>query len=337
MHLQLALPDLLWPDIRLKEAADGLALPSLLRLLAKGRVRRTEPRDLESWLLRAFGVSDAGSALYALRADGGEAGEAFWLRADPCHLRVNRDHVLLADASSFELNREEAEALVESLNRHFSADGMTFFPMQPQRWYLRLNAVRPIETTPLLQARGRDIDSLLPRGPEALRWRGMLNEAQMLLHQQPVNDAREARGELPINSIWLWGEGPASTPVKNFACVRSHDALAGGLAQASGANVHPVPESAAQWLNAASEGVELVVLDGLSVPACYGDAHTWRQRLQTLEENWFAPLLEALRAGTIGMLSLHAVGQGAAFTAEITRQDLRHFWRRPKELRSYAA
>jgi hypothetical protein len=31
----------------------------------------------------------------------------------------------------------------------------------------------------------------------------------MLLHQHPVNDAREARGALPVNSFWLSGCGPA--------------------------------------------------------------------------------------------------------------------------------
>ena len=31
----------------------------------------------------------------------------------------------------------------------------------------------------------------------------------MLLHQHPVNEAREARGELPVNSFWLSGCGRA--------------------------------------------------------------------------------------------------------------------------------
>lgn len=336
MHLQLALADLLWPDPALRDAAADLQLPGLLQLLAKGRRRMAGAHDLESWLLQAFGVPEAGSALYALAADGGEAGNAFWLRADPCHLRVNRDHVLLADAAHFNISRDEAEGLVESLNSHFAGDGMRFYPMQPQRWYLRLNEARPIETTPLLQARGRDIDPLLPRGPKALEWRRMLNEAQMLLHQHPLNDAREARGEAPINSVWLWGEGDVPTPKKIFNRVRTHDALAAGLAQAGGASVYPVPDSARQWLRAAgSEGVELIVLDSLSAPACYGDLHAWQQRLQALEENWFAPLLDALRAGQIGMLSLHVMGRGTAFNVETTRQDLRYFWRRPKNLHAY--
>jgi hypothetical protein len=32
----------------------------------------------------------------------------------------------------------------------------------------------------------------------------------MLLHEHPLNQAREARGELPVNSVWISGIGRAS-------------------------------------------------------------------------------------------------------------------------------
>jgi 2,3-bisphosphoglycerate-independent phosphoglycerate mutase len=34
-----------------------------------------------------------------------------------------------------------------------------------------------------------------------------MKESQRLLRNHPVNDAREAKGLLPANSIWLWGQG----------------------------------------------------------------------------------------------------------------------------------
>ncbi|HKY01967.1 MAG TPA: hypothetical protein VJM53_05395, partial [Burkholderiales bacterium] len=267
MHLQLAVPDLLWPDPSLTQAAPET--PALLETLAKGRRRRIETRNLDRWLLQAFGVPEAGAAGYALRADGGDPGGASWLCADPCHLRVNRDRVMLADAYSFELSREEAEALVEALNAHFAGDGLTFYPMQPHRWYVRLNEPPIIESTPLAEVRGKDIDPYLPRGPEAMRWRGFLNEAQMLLHQHSVNEAREERGALPINSVWLWGEGPSASPTaRPFQRVRGRSALAAGLALASGASAQERPEHASEWFkNTSAEGVELIVLDDLLAPA----------------------------------------------------------------------
>jgi hypothetical protein len=83
--------------------------------------------------------------------------------------------------------------------------------------------------------------------------------------------------------------------------------------------------------------VELIVLEQLRAPASYGDAATWTARLAALERDWVAPLRAALRAGRIGMVTLHAVGAGGALDVETTRQDLRFFWRRARPLAAYAA
>lgn len=340
MHLHLAVPDLIWPDPQQQGAGASCALPALLRLLAKGRMRANESAHLDDWLLQAFGVPGVGIAGYTHHADDSESGlEGAWLRADPCHLRVNRGRLTLADAACFELSGEEANALAERLNAHFGADGLRFEVLQGSRWYLRAEALPQIESTTLERARGRDIDELLPRGPAAapLYWRRMLNEVQMLLHEHPVNEAREARGELPINSLWLWGEGSSPRPGRQpFKRVRSHNPLAIGLARASGATALALPDNASQTLTQTpSEGIELAVLEQLSAPAAYGDLHAWETRLAALESAWFAPAVEALAAGRIGMLSIHAIGSGASFSVEAVRNDLRHFWRRTRPLRHY--
>ncbi len=337
MNVHLAIPDLLWPTPEDRLVQEGLALPALEMLLGKGRIASRPNLHLENWLLRNYDI-ESGSAPYALHAEGGDPADAAWMRADPCHMRVNRDGLILADASTFEVDREEAETLVEALNRHFAADGMTFYPMQPERWYLRLEAQPSIDTTPLDEARGRDVDALLPRGEASMHWRRTLNEIQMLLHQHPINEAREARAAPAINSVWLWGNGRYGAATQRpYHRVRSRDPLAAGLAQASGAVAMPLPDNATQWLrHAPDEGIELLVLDELAAPASYGEAHTWRTRLEALDRDWFAPLHEGLRGGRVGMISVHAIGAGGSFDAETTRQDLRHFWRRPKSLASFA-
>ena len=55
--------------------------------------------------------------------------------------------------------------------------------------------------------RGGEPADLLPAGNEGSVWRRRMNEAQMVLHAHPGNEAREARGELPVNSVWFWGAG----------------------------------------------------------------------------------------------------------------------------------
>jgi hypothetical protein len=279
-------------------------------------------------------VPDAGAAPFALLADGGDPGDAVWLRADPCHLRVGRDRLVLVDATQFDLARAEADALAESLNRHFAAAGIEFLPLQPGRWYARVADAPESQAPPLAAARGRPVAGRTGD----VRWRALENEIQMCLHAHPVNDAREARGELPVNAVWLWGAGRLEAPPRRpFGRVRSADPLPAGLAAAGGGSVLPLPDESGRWLRAAPDsGVELVVLDRLRAPADYGDFATWAARLGALERDWFAPLLDALRAERIGMVTLHAIGAGGTLDAETTRQDLRYFWRRRKAVAAYA-
>jgi hypothetical protein len=332
MNVHLAVPDLLWPDRETAAAADPGPLPALERLVARGRRKRGGAADLESWLLAEWRAESAGA--YSLAADGGEPGDAYWARADPCSLRVTRDALVPIDATLFQLSRAEADALVADLNRHFADRGLAFHPLQPERWYLHAATPGPYDGPPLAAARGRSL-AIRPGGAPGA---ALANEIQMLLHEHPVNAAREQRGEVPINAVWLWGGGRFARPAaRPFRRVRTRDPLATGLALGSGAAVFPPADDAEQWLRACgNDGVELLVLDALRDPASYGEVEQWRIRLGVLERDWFAPLAEALGRGRIGMITLHAIGRGGALDAETTRQDLRHFWRRRRPLASYA-
>src|SRR5512135_1744577 len=177
----------LFPTTRLLQAAaQDLRLPALQTLLARG-TRRSCP------------------------ADGVVAGAAYWLRADPVHLQVMRDRIVLADSSAFELTQSEADALATAIGQHFGAD-LSPMPLHPRRWYLRLEHAPRLTTTPPSVAAGRNLDPLLPQGEDAMQFRARLNELQMLLHDHPVNLAREARGELSVNALWLWGGGQPPCP-----------------------------------------------------------------------------------------------------------------------------
>ena len=225
MHCQLLLPNLFWPDRDFREIYRELDTPALEQLLAKGR-RRAESGPVaakpvavtsaEAWLCGQFSVDrqqDWPIAPYSLLADGGEPGRHHWLRADPVHLKLEGSRLVLADGGTFSISQQEAESLTDSLNPHFSADGLTFYPLRPDRWYLRSETAPALETTQLTAAAGKSIDTLLPRGGDARTWRTRLNDVQMLLHGHAVNEARERAGQPPINSVWLWGGGTLSDAV----------------------------------------------------------------------------------------------------------------------------
>ena len=340
MHCRLLVSDLFWPERDFRDIYRELRTPALEQLLGKGR-RRAEAGSAETWLCAQFGVDKQGDwpvAPYSLLADGGEPGTHHWLRADPVHLRLDGNQLVLADSGIVSVSPQEAESLTDSLNAHFSGDGLNFYPLRPDRWYLRTESAPALETTALSDAAGRSIDALLPRGDDAQIWRARLNEVQMFLHRHAVNEERESAGKLPINSIWPWGGGRLQDSV-SAPCdaVWSSDPFAAGLAQAAHIAAHNLPDGAADLLRAsASEGVNLVVLDPLRGPARYGDAHGWRVGLQQLERDWFAPLLQALRQERVGMVSVHALGPAGALSAEITRGDLRRFWRRVRPLPDFA-
>jgi len=341
MNVRLVIPDLVWPG-EIAGVYEDLAVPALERLLAKGRRTSAPPETLEGWLLADFSVAlgdELAVAPYTLLADGGQPGTDAWMRADPVHVQIAREALLLADAQTFSLDREEAERLVESLNRHFGPTGLAFYPLRPDRWYLRLTGVPHLTTTPLPHARGRAVSMELATGADAVKWHGIANEAQMLLHADAVNAARETRGAPAVNSIWLWGGGKlAPATARGAARVYADEPLARGLALAAKAPLQPRPASGDALLaDMPREGVALVVIDDLRSPAAYGEAGAWRERLEAIERAWIAPLHGALKSGRIHMVTIASPGEGGSLSVETTRQDLKYFWRRMRSLAEHAA
>ena len=331
----LFLTPYLFPPPRLLEtAAQDLHLPALQTLLARGIRQSTEAGSVEAALCKAMGIArqeDWPVAPITLAADGGEAGEAYWLRADPVHLRVMRDRVVLADSAATELTHEEADALALTIGQHFG-DDLKPLPLHPRRWYLRYARAPQLVTTPLSTAVGRDVDPLLPQGADAMRFRAELNELQMLLHGHPVNEAREARGALPVNSLWLWGGGHLPAIDSASPPIYADDFEARALGAFCGARVEGLPPH----LNAKLlETKGVVLLDALTAAGQVGDAYGWREALRALERDWFVPLLGALRkTGPQGLRLLDPVSGNVL---QLHSHDVWKLWRRPQRLISALA
>jgi len=342
MHCELLVPGLFPPHEALPAPAGDERLPGLERLLAYGQRAERDALSTEEWLAREFGCDDAPLAAGALTllADGSDdsagPGADRWMRVDPVHLRLGRERLALVPGEGFEVTRAEAEALVESINRHFSAE-MTVYPLHPKRWCARVNLAQPPAAVPPLELAGVDMSALLAPGPRHNRWHALVNEIQMLLHDHPVNAAREARGEPAVNSVWCWGAGrlpgAAAGPWRS---VTADEPIALGFARLARIARFALPAGGGEWLaRTGGEGRHLAVLDALRAPRALGDAAACARELRRLEEGWFAPLLAALRRGRLGMVTIHVPESGASF--ETIRSDLRRFWRRARPLAAYAA
>ena len=337
MHLELVVPALFTA-----QAAPPAAMqaPALELLLARGRRTNVAAATLESWLGRAFGLP-AGSvpagALTAL-AHGLDPGAQHWVRADPVHLRADRDRLLLLPSQGFTATGAEADALAATLQPLLSGK-FTLFHARPDQWCLRIEqqgvnekGVGEASSKSPIEMAGDDVEPNLP--PK--HWHPLLTEIQMALYAHPLNTAREQRGDPALNSVWLWGGGRIPAAARGpWQSVSADDPVALGLARLAGMRHRAPGAGASEWLARAPEdGRHLLVLEGLRAARALGDLEATERRLRALEEDWFAPLLAALKSGRIGMVTVHVPDAAASF--ETARGDLHRFWRRARPLASYA-
>ena len=217
MHLELVIPALFQAQAE---------APALQLLLARGRRNETEAGGLEEWYAQAFGLGGGPLPAGALTAHAYGAEPACWLRADPVHLRADRDRLLLIPSAGFDISAAEAKELCAELDRLFGAQ-FTLHAFSAEHWGLRANEVMALATRPPLEIAGRDLDAELPDK----RFHALLNEIQMALYQHAVNTAREARGAPVVNSVWLWGAGPLPAAVRGpWQSLSVEDPAALGLA-----------------------------------------------------------------------------------------------------------
>jgi len=342
MHLHIVVPELFWPAADPASAHHGLDLPSIELLIARGRKSVHPCAGAEAWLLDTFGVERDGhlpAAPFALLGEGVAPDAHTWWLADPVHLKLGRDDFTLVDGPrQLPISREEADALVAALDAHFGSEGIAFVAPRPDRWYVR---TPPTEdtcvTTPIAAVRGRMIDPFLPTGPGARTLRRILNDAQMLLFEHPVNVRREASGQLPVNSVWPWGGGHLTAPAHvRMSSIHADLMLARGIAVAAGITSAALPADLVQFLGSTPAGqVPCIVLDDMRGLSAAGERDAWRTALARLETAWFGPALAALRGRRIGMVTVHVFGPASELRVETTGADLRYLWRRRRPLASY--
>ncbi len=314
-NVHLVIADLLLPkDFA---ASAGLRLPALEKIMACGKIQMYPAVSCEVLLNELFGVH-GGIAPVSAAFDG--LGPGIWMRADPVHVRLQREQVvLLPDVN---VSDEEAAKFCMSLNAHFTGQDMEFFAPHTNRWYVRLDVLPDIATVPLSQASGRNIHGNLPAGADERRWRQLFNEIQMLLFAHPVNEAREAQGDLPVNSLWFWGEGRGGQASSPFSHASSDEVLTEMLSSSAGI---PFKLWQPEWRS--ENGDELLVFTGLRSSLQRGDILAWRAALQNFETGYAKPLLQALRQGRISRLNLDILGGDQLYRCSLERMDAWAFWR----------
>ncbi|WP_369975313.1 phosphoglycerate mutase [Xanthomonas bundabergensis] len=276
------------------------------RAFGRAERERLEP-GADAQLRRHFALPPGPLPVAALtrQLDAGDAGDGVWLRADPAYVVPDMQGArLMAHGDMLAIDAIDLAALLPSLQEVFAEAGLALDAAEPTRWYLRLDPGSALpEFAAPAQVLGADLFDHLPQGEGARRWRALLTETQVVLHQHPWNRERVARGQPAINSLWFWGGGALPATVTTaHAQVRSREPLLRALVQAAGIDAEQAPRVDA-----------LVDLRQLRAPEQFvGEV--------------MQPLLEALQRGELQQLLLD-FEDGVRF--RIQRDQRWRFWRRP--------
>lgn len=335
-RLTLVVPGLLGkPGFRQVSAVwQGLQLPALETLLARSVRSGMDGVGLERGLFTLFRIKPAGDTLPVAAVtrqwDAQDAGQSWWLRADPVHLRADRDRLVMLGNKFLDINDADCKTLAAELNTHFSSEPWQVLAVNARRWYLRLESDPGIEGEVLFDVVGQDIFHHMPQGQQQRYWRSVMNEMQMVLHGSEINRDRETRGKPAVNSLWLWGSGrlPSARPGA-WQRVWGDEELTRSLATLTGAPCVGLPEDASQWLASAEPGDHLIVLEGLRDILQSGEMEFWRERVEAMEEYWLQPLLQALQQRELDELTI-SPAQGVAYC--VTARNARRWWVRRQPL-----
>lgn len=326
MTYDVMIPGLLPPiePAAIAEILSGLELPGLRRLL-DATVSAHEATDVDTWLCETFGVAaapDYPMAALARYATAPGMPRHFWLHADPVHISVRRDQLILIGPQALNITDAEMQALLPTLEEQ-APSGYEWDLASPSSWFLHGQSATNCATVPLGAVEGRPISRALPHGPDSAQWRRIMTELQMALHNHEVNTIRESQGALPINGVWIWGGGTLPEVARSsYSTVTSIRPLAAGLAKLAGARAAPTPGLFSDYPRSA--GNQLLILDQLESAAQYGDWGVWRDGLEQLEAQWLGPM-----AGAALPTRLFLPAPQRLLVLQPRRSGLWTFWRKP--------
>ncbi len=203
MHLMI--PHATAMDEAARHAFAGLNLPNLTTQLTRLSAADTWgsdeyaphlPHQLAVAALR--GQAEPSAAAWAVDA----GPELSWALMTPVHLAVGTDGVDVLPPAALELSESDAARFAELLRALWPEhEGWQWRLLDATRWALgHASALDGLQAASFERVAGRAIEPWLPDSRVLRRWQ---NEAQMLLHDHALNQAREANGQLVINSVWI--------------------------------------------------------------------------------------------------------------------------------------
>jgi hypothetical protein len=145
-----------------------------------------------------------------------------WLRADPIFLQLEMRGARVMAWGNLPLSLEEKKALLSALKPVFGDQGFELSFSRHDFFYIRALTASPIPAfAPAPDILGCDLAGLLP---DDKKWAAIFNECQIILHNHPLNVARQRQGKVPINGLWFWGQGSLPTAIYHHFEIIESDA-----------------------------------------------------------------------------------------------------------------
>jgi hypothetical protein len=348
-HISLVLPFALPAPEFASDLIRALQAPALAALLSRTASSQRQPlaptaRALphELWIARALGLERGhapGVAASAMRGYGLDPGDGTWFVVNPTHIQIARTHLMMGDMRQLDLREDEGRALFDSALESFREGGYGLEYGSADTWFMRADAWDDLQTSSPDAAVGMNLTDWMPTGTQARAFRKLQNDVQVTWYTDPVNAAREARGQAPINSFWPWGGASQATEHAGRLVANAQ----GRLGQRPTVVTHAVPG----WLDALSaHGAEslaglaaslddpnadnlLLVSGNVAAPAIAADWDGWLREMGRLETDLFAPLLAAVAKGRVKQLRLVLSHRDGHLDTTTTPMAQRKFWRRP--------
>jgi hypothetical protein len=346
-HLDILLPFSLPSAEMAPDLLRALTAPALATLLSRAQTPTLQDFDAfsralphENWLARQFafdtpkGNNSPPVVAAAMQNFGLASDPGYWFLLQPVHIHIARDHLVLTDQRRLELTEQESRALFETAKPLFNETGKILLYGDAVTWFVQANDWTDLLTATPDAACGHNIDIWMPKDPHDIHdraWRKLQNEVQMHWHTHTVNDQREFRGAEPINSVWLWGGSPSAIPsLANTEKRYSHTFNLASWMKAYGQFAKNQTQhcTAVEVIKLAPER-GLLMLDTLLAPGLAQDWSYWLEQMHALEENWFVPILTALREGKFSSVSLILTHGTKLIEMNLTRNSLRKFWVKP--------
>jgi len=327
------------PPVRDLPAQDFPPVPAIETIFARGERQVISSSGFSHMLCSLFNLKapegrELPVAAISHLVDDDHSPEMVWMRADPVHLSAKTNSVVLLDESSFTLDQHDALVLAAEIKDILADHDWILEAPTTNRWYIRSATMPGILTTAIHEVVGHDIQYHMPVGEDKSDWHRLINDVQMCLHASRINEERQQRGKLPVNSVWFWGGGRVPEPTQSrWTKVVSDEEIAQGLAKHANLPFAELPGSVDELLDQVNQEKNLLAVISFGLRHTqYRDLDGWRDFIVYLEQFWFTGLLNQLKSGKLDELVV--LNETQKIT--INKLSLFKLWRRQKSMSLYA-